>query len=126
MTVMTPRWPAERVDIDRGQLARMGRRMSPRARDRALEAALEELACRLYRTSVQGRGEAPAEIARNARRIGELARMTGLVSVADLAAVLDSLCRDGTVVERAAVSARLARVGEQSILQLWDLQDLSL
>ena len=126
MEIVTPRWPMEWVDIDRGQLARLGRRMEPGNMDRALDGALEELACRLYRCGARARDARRAELALDARRIAELARITGLVTLAGAAQVLEGLCSDGAVVELAAVADRVGRLGESSILALWDIQDLSI
>lgn len=123
MVTITPIRPVEGVEIDRTRLNRLRRRMGPRGLDAALDEALQELAERLYHCDADR--QTRAEMERNARRVAEIARITGLVTVGRVAGELAAVCAAGPETARAALAARLTRLGEASILRLWDLQDVT-
>lgn len=126
--------PVERVVLDRRRLAGLvdGREAAPCEGN--LGAALEELAYWLYHFDAALRRGDSAELSARAMRIAELAAEAGLTTLHRAAANAVAVC--GAVAEgagpkaldrllpaRAAVAARLVRVGEASILSLWDLRD---
>ncbi|PRX37313.1 hypothetical protein SAMN05216257_101335 [Meinhardsimonia xiamenensis] len=123
---------AEQVVID-GQLAR-SRNAEPndRSSPAAPAVALEELAYWLYHFDAALRRGDRQELAERAGRIATLAEPLGLRSLAGVARDLLTLFDAGGQGSashwlgpaRAAVAARLVRVGEASILRAWELQDM--
>lgn len=122
MDVVSLSCRSERVTIDRDRMSRLYRRLGTAAAQSFVELALEELAFWLYHC----RGSDDAEAQRTAaRRVDRLARMTGLVSVAEVAGQLVDPPPSVPAEARAAIAARLTRLGERSILALWNGDDIS-
>ncbi len=127
MDVVSLNFRDERLVIDRDPVLRLCQRLGPAAADASIEAALEELAFWLYHCAGTAEGCADAERQRSAlRRVDRLARMTGLASVADVATRMAAMDSTVSPTDRAAIAARLIRLGERSILALWDLNDMTL
>lgn len=121
MDVVSLSCRSERVTIDRDRMSRLCRRLGPVAAQSFVELALEELAFWLYHC----RSSDDAEAQRTAAgRVDRLARMTGLVSVAEVACQLADPRPSVSAEARAAIAARLTRLGERSILALWDGDDI--
>ncbi|RMD90917.1 MAG: hypothetical protein D6811_09905 [Alphaproteobacteria bacterium] len=123
--------PVERVMIDRDAVVSSG--MAGGGGALPTMVALEEIAYWLYHFDAALRRRDEAELTARAGRIRPLAQAAGLSSLARVAGDLEGLAeqeareaacgRLGPA--RAAVAARLMRVGEASIISAWELQDIS-
>ncbi len=120
---------SEPVRLDKVRLAEIVARLGPRGADDMVSRAMEELAVQLARVHKNyGRArmgdvvEAAAVVARIAAHVG----MPGLSRVARDVGWLARPARSrNNDVALAATVARLVRIGEDSLMQVWDLQDLS-
>ena len=118
--------PDEAVYLDADRLEEICNRLGYRGGEAAICAAMEDLAAllssavKLWRAGdPDALGLTAAQIEGVSERIGMcgLARVAG--DVAELAARLDNAALAATV-------ARLRRLGEQSLLAIWDRQDLTI
>lgn len=116
----------EAVEVDAGKLEDLYRQLGDSAAEDVVCRAMEELAIRLAHTEKLYRQHRREEMRKSARSIGAIAEQVSMQLLADVArdviACLDH-CDD---IALAAVLARLVRIGECSLTEIWDLQDLSI
>ena len=116
----------ETVRVDSEKLEGLYRQLGDINAEDIVCRAMEELAVRLAqveRCYRQGRSEEMHKSARLIVAIGEQIGMYVLARVArDLIACIDI----DDEIALAAVLARLIRIGERSLAEIWDLQDLSI
>ncbi len=116
--------PEEPVRLDRDQLEILVMQMGPVGADHLVSHAMEELAVLLARMERQFRAGALEELRPGAKALVAIAQQVGMTALArvgrDLLGLIDS--RDSAAF--AAVAARLVRIGERSLLAVWDLQDI--
>lgn len=105
--------PRERVMIDTMRLAGHGLAG-------AQVALLEDLARWLYHFDASRRAGDCDALAARAEGVARLAAGLGMTTLAEVADAATGLCRSGPSPAAAAVSARLTRVGEQSLVAAWD------
>lgn len=115
----------EPVRLDRAQIEVLIVQLGPARAGELVAQAMEDLAVglsRVRRTRDEGRFEETREAARGivviARQMGMTALARVARDVADLAETFDSAAC-------AACVARLVRLGEASLVAVWDLQDAS-
>ncbi|SMR81882.1 hypothetical protein SAMN04488030_2306 [Aliiroseovarius halocynthiae] len=126
MTDITSLTYTEDVQLDRDQLHALYVRFGPVQADRNLNQSLEDLAiwlARLQKARKSGRYDEIRQGAGDLKRIAQRLGMTTLARVArDVAE--QSVRQDPAALP--ATLARLGRVGEHSLIAVWDLQDMSL
>ncbi|WP_299846829.1 hypothetical protein [uncultured Roseovarius sp.] len=88
--------------------------------------ALEELAARLSHTERCYREMRHGDMRKSARSLVAIAEQIGMSLLAQVA--LDvTICIDaGDKIALSATMARMLRIGERSLTEIWDLQDLSI
>lgn len=125
MSVATIRF-SDPVRVDTTCLNRICDDLGHQAGEAAICAAMEDVAV-LIRTASDGWGRGDLQIVQpTARQVSGIATRLGLVTLARTAAGVADLCDkfDGTAM--AAAVARMVRLGEQSLIAVWEAQDVSL
>jgi len=116
----------EPVRLDRSQLEVLYQSLGPVGADRVVAQALEELGQTLALASARYRaGE--IELLRGAvKNLIALAQQVGMTLLARVARDVLELSRTYDAAAFGATMARLERIGEGSLVAVWDLQDLSI
>ncbi|WP_101068504.1 hypothetical protein [Roseovarius salinarum] len=116
----------EDTQVDLARLADLGRRLGQPDADAVVCRAMEELAQRIARTDAHCRAGALDQAAASARSMVAMAEQLGMVRLARVAADVARCARGGDRTALAATRARLLRVGERSLHEIWQAQDLSI
>ncbi|HEY9037378.1 MAG TPA: hypothetical protein VIN05_00310 [Roseovarius sp.] len=88
--------------------------------------ALEELAVRLSHTERCHREGRLADMRKSARSLVVIADPIGMHMLARVAADVVACVDGGDPVATAATLSRLLRIGERSLSEIWDLQDMTI
>lgn len=115
----------EQVRLDRDQIEVLYRQLGAVGADKVVNHALEELAVMLSRVGKQYRESDFKELAAGARALAAVARQIGMTLLARVARDAELLSQSGDGVALGAVVARMERIGDRSLVAVWDLQDLS-
>jgi hypothetical protein len=113
----------EPVNIDMNRLGQIVSELGQATATEVIGAALEQLALALGRTSTAlERGELARAVS-HAEQLSRLAWQVGLVTLAAVAVDVGRCaeCRDMGAL--AATAARLKRIGNRSLLEIWDQPD---
>lgn len=122
VTMLAPEEPA-RLDIE--TLSDLYGDMGPRAAEEAVCRAMEELALRLAGAEKAWQAHDWTAMEVSLRRLIAIAQQIGMVGIVRVARDTRDCLTRGDTVALAATLARLLRMGERSLLALWDRQDLS-
>ncbi len=116
----------ETVRVDSEKLESLYRQLGDVNAEDIVCRAMEELAVRLSQAEKLYRAGQFAELRKTARLIVAIAEQIGMQALSRGAGqVMDCVdLGDGTAL--AAVLARLIRIGERSLTQIWDIQDFSI
>lgn len=116
----------EPVRLDRSQLEVLYQNLGPAGADKVVAHALGALGQTLVQAAEQYR-EGQIEALRGAlRTIVALAQQVGMTLLARVARDVLELSHTYDAAAFGATMARLERIGEGSLVAVWDLQDLSL
>ncbi|MEL7115205.1 MAG: hypothetical protein AAGP08_06355 [Pseudomonadota bacterium] len=116
----------EPVMLDTEILDDMCTRMGYAKAESAISAAMEDLAVLLqYSTTLLKNGETDT-LAVTARQIEAVARRIGMATLSRVAGSVAQLCHRRDEAALAACAQRLRRIGEQSLIAIWDREDLSI
>lgn len=85
--------------------------------------ALEEMAARLSHIEKSYRAGDWDDLRKNARGLGAIADQLGITILAQVARDVKTCVETGDLVALASTLARLMRVGESSLTEVWDMQD---
>ncbi len=116
----------EPAQLDKNRLAEIVARLGPRGADDFVSRAMEELAVQLAKVHKGHHRGARNETAAAAAKIAGVAAHVGMAGLARVAGDVEQLAALNDTVALGASVARLARVGESSLMTVWDLQDLSI
>lgn len=89
-------------------------------------AAMEDIAGLLSASDVDWRTGDLDRLSGHAERLFDAAMPVGMIALARVARDVDELCRRHDAAALAAAVARLGRVGQQSLLAVWEERDLML
>ena len=114
------------VHLDRERLDQLYAQLGPTGAEGVVNRAMEELAVRLAKVESCHRKGQLEELQRAARSMIAISEQIGMVTFAQVAASVSALAvtDDGTAL--AATVERLMRIGENSLLAVWDLQGASI
>lgn len=115
----------ERARLDRDRLESLVRELGEPGAERIVGRAMEELAVRLSRLEVAYKAGDLAAVAKAASSMVAVADQVGMASMARVARDVTITAHAGDGAGFAATVARLLRVGEASLMSVWDLQDMS-
>ena len=114
------------VRLDRERLDQLYAQLGTSGADGVVTRAMEELAVRLAKVdSCQRKGELE-ELRRAARSMIAISEQIGMVTFAQVAKSVSVLATTGDGTALAANVERLMRIGENSLLAVWDLQGASI
>lgn len=115
----------ETVRLDRGQIEVLYVQLGPAGADNLVAHAMEELAVELARLEKRHRAGRIEDVRNSARLVIAIAQQIGMTSLARVARDVLSLASGRDSAGYAAAVARLLRIGERSLVAVWDLQDMS-
>ena len=116
----------EHVELDKDRLAEIIGRLGPRGADEVISRTMEELAVQLAKIHKSaGRGNLQ-DLGNAARKIAEFSAHIGMPALSNAAQNVASISKINNGAALTATVARLERIGEASLLRVWDLQDLSM
>jgi len=116
---------AEVVQIDRNRMTELTVRLGPVGADNLVSRAMEELAVQMAKAHKSFLRTNMNELRAAAGKVAEVSDHIGMVSLSIVAKHVTYLAKNGDSTALAAVIARLTRIGEISLMQVWDLEDLS-
>lgn len=115
----------ESVQVDTARLEEICEALGVRAGEAAICRAMEEMAGLIRAAQDAWKRCDLDELQLGARHVRGVAERLGLVTLARVARNLAELCRGSDAAALAAVVARMERLGEQSLIAIWEVQDVS-
>jgi len=119
------RWE-ETVRLDTDRLGLLYEELGEAGAENAVCRALEDLATRLAHVDRSWKARDFEESYRGARSVAAIAEQIGMATLARVARDVGVAIDAGDAVALAAVMTRLLRIGDCSLNELWELQDLSI
>lgn len=116
---------SESVRLDPERLGGLYRQLGEASAEDVVCRAIEELAVRLSHCERYWRQGDWRSLRKCARSLIAISEQVGMVALARVASSLTDAVDSGDPVATSAVLYRLIRVGERSLTEVWDLQDLS-
>ena len=116
----------EVVRLDRNRLEQLYAQLGPSGADGVICRAMEELAARLAKAEKLYRRNELNDLQRAVRSMVAIAEQIGMMCFASVARDVADLTRGTDSAGLAACMARLIRIGEGSLMAVWDLQDASI
>ncbi len=114
----------EKVRLDRDQLEALFVQLGPAGADKLVNHALEELAVALARVEKNHRAGRVADVRQGVKGMMDIARQIGMTTLARVARDVLELSDSTDGAAYCAAVARLGRIGESSLMAVWDLQDV--
>jgi len=111
--------------MDPAQIETLCQDLGPHAAEDVVCRAMEELAQRLCQVQDLALSGTKMEMHKVLRSLAAIALQIGMTSLARVAQDVMTCIDYGDVVAEAACMARLARTGERSLTQLWDLNEFT-
>lgn len=116
----------EEIRLDSERLGNLYRQLGDQGAEDVVCRAMEELAVRLADLDQHYRERSFDQVARLARSLIAISEQIGMLGLSRVAADVASCARRPDVPALAATLARLGRVADRSLTEVWDAQDLSL
>ena len=117
--------PIETVQVDQGQLETLYRQLGPIGADKVVNHALEELAALLVRLPSDYDAARMRDLSDGARALAAVAQQVGMTKLARVARDVAQLATTADSPALGAVMARLDRLGDRSLVAVWDISDQS-
>ena len=116
--------PCEKARLDHSRIVELGFRLGPVATDDLISTTMEDLAVKFARILRAYGGRRLEDLALEAKAVEKLAQSIGMTTLACVAKDVCELCRRNDGAALAATVMRLNRVGEVSLMAVWDLSDV--
>ena len=116
----------EAVKLDANRLEELFLQLGESSAEDVICRALEELAARLSHTERCYRELRFDDMRKSARSLIAISEQIGMQLLADVARDVTRCIDNGDGTALSATLARLLRIGESSLSEIWDLQDLSI
>lgn len=116
----------ETVSVDPTQLETLYADLGFRSAEDIVCRATEKLSLRLNQCARAHQGQDFAALCKTARSIVPVAQQIGMERLARVAQSVFDCGQSGDPVALAACTARLIRIGEGSLMAVWDLQDVTI
>lgn len=117
---------SEKARLDKNRLSEIVARLGSRGADDLISRTMEELAVQLAKVHKGFARGSTHEVHMAARKISEFSAHVGMPSLSAVASDVTRLAQENDGAAFAATVARLGRIGESSLMKVWDLQDLSM
>ncbi|AAV96937.1 hypothetical protein SPO3716 [Ruegeria pomeroyi DSS-3] len=117
---------SESVRLDPDRLGGLYRQLGDAGAEDVVCRAIEELAVRLTNCERLWRARDWTALRKCARSLIAISEQIGMVALARVARQVTDAIDNGDYVATSAVLYRLIRVGEKSLTEVWDQQDLSI
>ena len=114
---------AEAVALDRDQLEVLYRQLGPVGADKVVQHALEELSALLEALPGDYRDGRFDDLTAGARALAAVAQQVGMTKLARVSRDLSDLSSGRDAPALGAVIARLGRIGDRSLVAVWDMSD---
>lgn len=114
------------VSLDSDRLEQLYVQLGDVGAENVVCRALEELAARLSHTEQCFRDNLLDSMRKNARSLIAIAEQIGMEKLAQVARDVTHCIDEQDTVALAATLARLLRIGETSLYEIWDLRDYSI
>lgn len=124
MELITSLQQRESVMLDADRLNDLYAQLGHHAAEDVVCRALEEMAARLSHIDKSYGDGNWDELRKNARGLGAIADQLGITVLASVARDVKTCVEAGDPVATAATIARLMRVGESSLTEVWDRQEI--
>ncbi|MCV2867623.1 hypothetical protein OEW28_03160 [Defluviimonas sp. WL0002] len=115
----------EGVRLDPDAMSAIYAELGERGAEKLISRATEDLAARLQDLRQCLADGKDAQFLRTARMLVQIGTQVGMTSVARVARDLIRATEAGDSAGRAAVLARLERIGQRSLTAVWDLHDMT-
>lgn len=115
--------PTEVVDLDADRLVEICAVLGPTEGEDAICAAMEDLAELIYQAEHDWGQGSFSNLAASAEQIIGLSERIGMPALMRAAQAVQDLCDNPNPPALAATVARLRRLGEKSLIAVWDVQD---
>lgn len=112
--------------MDTAQIKTLYSDLGPNAAEDVICRAMEELAQRLCQVQDMALSGARRDMQKTLRSLAAIAQQIGLETLSKVAHDVIDCIELGDIVAEAATLARLARTGERSLTQLWDINEFTL
>jgi hypothetical protein len=116
----------EAVRVDADKLEDLYRQLGDVGAEDVVCRAMEELAVRLAHTERMHRADRQVDMRKSARSIVAIAEQIGMHMLSRVARDVVQCIDDCDPIALAAVLARMIRIGERSLTEIWEIQDLSI
>ncbi|MBD3679784.1 MAG: hypothetical protein HUJ27_15465 [Rhodobacteraceae bacterium] len=113
----------EQVRLDRDRLATLYREIGERGTENLIEEAMEQIATQLSNIRKAMNERKLADVHRSAKNVRILAEQIGMPLLASVASDVMQVCRNADRTALYATVARLTRIGENSLIAAWGLED---
>lgn len=123
VTILTP---TERVRLDSDRLGALYAELGEDGAEDMVCRAMEELSARLAHAGRLFRDGQGADLRKNLRSVAAIAEQIGLRMLAQVARDVIGCIDSGDANAMAATLARLMRIGDRSLTEVWNLQDMSI
>jgi hypothetical protein len=120
MTPITSLSMTDAIRIDVQRLEQIIRELGENCAAQVIGAALEELARSLRRTVVAAKNGDLGKVVSSADQLSRLAWQVGLVTLAGVAIDVGACAERRDAIALASTMARLERIGNRSLTQIWD------
>lgn len=115
--------PREAAHLDPNQLDFICHQMGSGNGEAAVCAVMENLAELIYSTEIAWENDNLSELRQSCQQVRAISEQIGMITLATVAMDVVGLCAGDDDNALAATVSRLQRVGERSLLAVWDAQD---
>ncbi len=116
--------PTEVVQVDQDRLSALYAQLGAAGAEDVVCRALEELALRLSHSEALYQQQEREALRKNTRSLIAIAEQIGMLALSRAAEVVTDCIDSGDDVALAATLSRLIRIGERSLMAVWDIQDI--
>jgi hypothetical protein len=115
---------SEHVSVDQDRLGALYAQLGETGAEEVVCRALEELALRLGQCETLYQQTCNSKLRKNARSLIAIAEQIGMTTLARVAGDVTRSIDQADDIALAATLSRLLRIGERSLLAVWDSQDI--
>ena len=124
--VITELRPKETVKLDHGRIIELGVRLGPIGADDKISRAMEDLAVLLSRMHKAYRTGRMRDLHDICGKIEKTSASIGMTSLEHVSRDVQNVAMSLDATSLGATTARLTRIGEMSLMAVWELSDVSL